>query len=1052
MNKIIKKVFVLLFIIFFILETLLFSVSAVTTVVVDNSKVAISEIITTDYPKVKVTVSVVDRNEEPIENLTINDFRVYENGIKRKIISVRSLKGTKPLSIIMLLDISGSMQGEPIVELKSAAIEFIRLMPDNWKVQLILFNEYINNIYGSFISNKIELISTISQISAGGATNLHNVLNLSYSISKQTKDSDAIVVFSDGVDTMNVSGSREKAIKGSLGCKAPIYSIGYLGYNPQYGSIDEELLKTISSNTRGRFYKTPSLNEINELYQRISRILNNQYEIIYVSEAEGHKGEGVNVRIANLDKETNEWTYGDRDYNLPEEGTNVPILLVHGWNLLSLKPFSPVDCWKDYISYFSIDPATNSLLIGKEEVGKFVDIVFIDEANAKYGEKHMFWKMDMNKVMKVKNKSFNSLKNKVIYISNYSLITDLSILEGTHRSITTYAKNLADEVSMIIEREKVQKVDIIAHSMGGLVARSYIECSDFGLKMYDQSKPVPVRRLIMIGTPNHGVLKNVLDNYYEGLNKLLESLVDYSTNIHLLNLSNAETDSIKELIDLMLKKKYIGNFSDRELVTNSEFLNILNYGKRYPRNKDKKREILNPDVHYVTIAGIAPLHIDLVIFPTIDYWFDKYLKGEGSDGFIRSDSVYLKEADQYYFLWTDHSGLRTKEEVFQMVKAIQRYGYVKRMQDYWDLKTGYKWELLTVFLRSPAILIISDEKGNKIDNFELILPEKKIKNAYYDFETNSFTVLNPKGRYDFNVLGTGRGYYTLSVFGNINKKNFFYEAKKVPVKKGQLDIFSINLSSLANGAKIRRDLNADGVTDKEYVSPPNVSKVNFSFESPKINLNWSASEQTLSSISKYNLYEFNPKYKTPKIISIPKTKNSSSYRLSNPSDYRAFALLTVDEENSWNQSLTTDIFTQGDFNEVKSGYNSSLLTNLINISIKNIIIVFSILILVFALVILILTSLQKPREVSLLTEEGTIIPIKRTPFMFGRIPDCNVKLNDLEVSRMHAEIIKVNNQFYIRDLNSLNGVFVNNKRIKNEMLRNNDQIKIGKRVFTFNLK
>ncbi|HXK70609.1 MAG TPA: VWA domain-containing protein [Caldisericia bacterium] len=1044
MNKIIKKVFVFLFIIFFTLETLLFSVSAVTTVVVDNSKVAISEIIITDYPKVKVTVSVVDRNNEPVENLTINDFKVYENGIKRKIISVRSLKGTKPLSIIMLLDISGSMQGEPIEELKNAAMEFIRLMPNNWKVQLIQFNEYINDVYGGFISNKTELISTISQISAGGATNLHNALGLSYNISKQTKESDAIIIFSDGVDTMNVAGSREKAINGSLSCKAPIYSIGYLGYNPQFGSIDEDLLKTISSNTRGRFYKTPSLNEINELYQRISRILNNQYEIIYVSEAEGKKGEGVNVRVANLDKETNEWIYGDRDYNLPKEGINVPILLVHGWNLISLKPFSPIDCWKDYISYFSIDPASNSLLIGKEEVGKFTDVIFIDDTNVKYGEKHMFWKMDMNKVMKVKNKNFNSLKNKVIYISNYSLITDLSILKGTHKSITTYAKNLADEVAMIIEKEKVKNIDIIAHSMGGLVARTYIECGDFDLKLYDQSKPVPVRRLIMLGTPNHGVLKNVLDNYY------------YVQN-HLVNLT-------AEFLESYLGLKRVESYSDikstavEQLVTNSEFLNILNYGKKIPP-KGKSSELLNPDVHYVTIAGIAPLGLDTLknmISVSLDLLLEKYLKGEGSDGFIRSDSVYLAEADQYYFLWSDHSGLRTRKEVFKMVKDIQRYGYLKRMQDYWidlkDSKVSPIYDYFTPFLGSPATLIISDEKGNKIDSFGLISSEKKIKDAFYDFETNSFTIINPKGSYAINVLGTGKGFYTLSVFGRVNKKNFFYEAKKVPVKKGQLDIFTINSSALENGVKIKKDLNADGVTDKEYVSPPNISKVNFSFESPRINLDWDASEEVLSGISRYNLYEFNPKYKTPKIISIPKTKNSFSYRLSNPSDYRAFAILTVDKENSWNQSLTTNIFTQGELNELNSGYSSSLLTNLVNLSIKNILITFFVLILVFALVILIVTSLQKPKEALILTEDGTIIPIKRTPFTIGRMPDCNIKLDNLEVSRMHAEIINKGNQFVINDLNSRNGVFVNGKKVKSKLLQDNDQIKIGKNVFTFKLK
>ena len=58
-------------------------------------------------------------------------------------------------------------------------------------------------------------------------------------------------------------------------------------------------------------------------------------------------------------------------------------------------------------------------------------------------------------------------------------------------------------------------------------------------------------------------------------------------------------------------------------------------------------------------------------------------------------------------------------------------------------------------------------------------------------------------------------------------------------------------------------------------------------------------------------------------------------------------------------------------------------------------------------------------------------------------------LDDVTVSRRHAELERVGDVFPIRDLGSLNGTYVNRRRIESAMLENDDEVQIGKYRLTF---
>jgi pSer/pThr/pTyr-binding forkhead associated (FHA) protein len=67
----------------------------------------------------------------------------------------------------------------------------------------------------------------------------------------------------------------------------------------------------------------------------------------------------------------------------------------------------------------------------------------------------------------------------------------------------------------------------------------------------------------------------------------------------------------------------------------------------------------------------------------------------------------------------------------------------------------------------------------------------------------------------------------------------------------------------------------------------------------------------------------------------------------------------------------------------------------------------------------------------------------------GRSPDCDIFLDDVTVSRHHAVLVRQNDGFVIEDQGSLNGTFVNRRRIENAELAHGDELQIGKYRLTF---
>ncbi len=77
-------------------------------------------------------------------------------------------------------------------------------------------------------------------------------------------------------------------------------------------------------------------------------------------------------------------------------------------------------------------------------------------------------------------------------------------------------------------------------------------------------------------------------------------------------------------------------------------------------------------------------------------------------------------------------------------------------------------------------------------------------------------------------------------------------------------------------------------------------------------------------------------------------------------------------------------------------------------------------------------------------QAGSALSLDADVTRLGRSTDGDISLDDITVSRRHAEVIRTGNSYLVRDSGSLNGTYVNNVRIDESPLVQGDELQIGK--------
>jgi pSer/pThr/pTyr-binding forkhead associated (FHA) protein len=80
---------------------------------------------------------------------------------------------------------------------------------------------------------------------------------------------------------------------------------------------------------------------------------------------------------------------------------------------------------------------------------------------------------------------------------------------------------------------------------------------------------------------------------------------------------------------------------------------------------------------------------------------------------------------------------------------------------------------------------------------------------------------------------------------------------------------------------------------------------------------------------------------------------------------------------------------------------------------------------------------------------GESFPLEGERLTVGRRPDSDIFLDDVTVSRDHALLVRRGSDYYLDDCGSLNGTYVNRRRIESHRLSDGDELQIGKYKLAF---
>lgn len=264
-----KKAFLILILVLFTLPLTLAAVQDVPA-----PRVEITGVNATDLPTVLVTANVYDSFGQPVRDLTAANFElVGDLAARARIVRVQNITDDQlDMAVVLAIDVSSSMEGQPIEQAREAAQAFVEAMGPNDLVAVYAFSHNFQLVQ-EFTTDKDVLTQAIASIRAGGRTGLYqaafNAVDLAASAPTNRR---AVILLSDGAEYGGASQvGREAALEEARQRGVPVYTIG-LGYG-----IDRTYLETLSEGTNARFIESPTPEQLAESYTDLAALLQSQY-------------------------------------------------------------------------------------------------------------------------------------------------------------------------------------------------------------------------------------------------------------------------------------------------------------------------------------------------------------------------------------------------------------------------------------------------------------------------------------------------------------------------------------------------------------------------------------------------------------------------------------------------------------------------------------------------------------------------------------------------------------------------------------------------------
>jgi Ca-activated chloride channel family protein len=249
---------------------------------------------------VPLYVTVMDSARRLVPDLAEEDFEIYDNGKLQKLTNFDN-KAT-PISVVVMLDTSGSMT-LALDLVKQAAEQFlIRLLPED-KGKVGAFNDKIEVKPATglpFTNNRDQLIRALGDLDFGYPTRLYDAVDFGINELKNADGRKVVLVFTDGEDTASRMGSGDVTERSRIE-EVMVYSVGmeneYMNGNQRVRTSPDRGLRRLSDETGGGFFMLKKKDELGSTFTRIAQELHSQYVMGFTPETLDNKIHKLEVRL-----------------------------------------------------------------------------------------------------------------------------------------------------------------------------------------------------------------------------------------------------------------------------------------------------------------------------------------------------------------------------------------------------------------------------------------------------------------------------------------------------------------------------------------------------------------------------------------------------------------------------------------------------------------------------------------------------------------------------------------------------------------------------------
>lgn len=274
-----------------------------------------------DYASQKrASISIVDLDasnfEEVVLELCVDGDLAYSAQELKKVLQIKDCNANidsftveeityDRVNIILVCDVSGSMDGSPIESLRQTVKKFIAGKTEKERIGLVTFSSYVEEVYGLDVSVE-ELNAAADRIYASGGTAIYDAM--CYAVTMVGADENAlnvILLLSDGQD--NSPGSQqeieENVCQPCVKNGVVIYPIG-LGYG-----VDSQYLAQFGNGTGGEYLYVNDDATLNGTYEYIRNLMSTRYRVTYKAVDTMTNDRQVQVSIAGEDLSYDIWEY-----------------------------------------------------------------------------------------------------------------------------------------------------------------------------------------------------------------------------------------------------------------------------------------------------------------------------------------------------------------------------------------------------------------------------------------------------------------------------------------------------------------------------------------------------------------------------------------------------------------------------------------------------------------------------------------------------------------------------------------------------------------------